>query len=280
MTPAPLYGLVLAGGQSTRMQRDKAGLRYHGRSQLEHAVELLQQVTDQVYVSVRADQAGDPLRSNHPQIVDRQSDIGPAAGILAAFDAQPAAAWLVLACDLPFLELDTLRHLVANRDPTSVATAYRSRHDQLPEPLCAIYEPAAAALLTRQVTDGKNCPRKFLLQHAVQLLALPTPTALDNINTGAEYSAAMSALSGGNAKTQRFKIEYFAILREQAGCREENVVSPAVTPRELYDELQARHGFSLDASLLRVAINDEFGDWTHPLAEGDRIVFIPPVAGG
>jgi molybdopterin converting factor small subunit len=45
-------------------------------------------------------------------------------------------------------------------------------------------------------------------------------------------------------------------------------------------ELRQRHGLALPQSLLRVAVNDEFCDWERPLVEGDRVVFIPPVAGG
>jgi molybdopterin converting factor subunit 1 len=73
---------------------------------------------------------------------------------------------------------------------------------------------------------------------------------------------------------------YFAVLREQAGCSEERLETGATTPAELYEQVRARHGFTLPASMLRVAVNDEFRDWSTPLGENDRVVFIPPVAGG
>jgi len=75
-------------------------------------------------------------------------------------------------------------------------------------------------------------------------------------------------------------VEYYALLREQAGRGEERLESAARTPRELYAELAQRYPFTLPAELLRVAVNAEFADWTHPLADGDAIVFLPPVAGG
>jgi molybdopterin synthase sulfur carrier subunit len=75
-------------------------------------------------------------------------------------------------------------------------------------------------------------------------------------------------------------VQYYAVLREQAGRSQESVATEARTPAELYDELRARHGLKLPQSLLRVAVNDEFCEWSQPLATGDRVVFIPPVAGG
>ena len=76
-----------------------------------------------------------------------------------------------------------------------------------------------------------------------------------------------------------FQIEYFAVLREHAGCAAEEYASRAATPAELYAELEER--FAIPAiGTVRVAINDEFSDWDAALADGDRVVFIPPVAGG
>jgi molybdenum cofactor guanylyltransferase len=76
------------------------------------------------------------------------------------------------------------------------------------------------------------------------------------------------------------KVQYYALLREQAGRREEALESTATTAAELYQELRQRHPFTLPPEMLRVAINSEFADWTSALREGDTVVFIPPVAGG
>ena len=79
---------------------------------------------------------------------------------------------------------------------------------------------------------------------------------------------------------KKITLQYFAVLREQAGCSEERLETAAATPAELYAEVQARHGFTLPLSMLRVAVNEEVRDWSSPLAANDRVVFIPPVAGG
>src|SRR6266702_1940764 len=110
---APIYALVLAGGRSTRMQRDKAVLTYHGRTQLEWAVSVLQPHAQRVFVSVRPDQTSDPVRARFDQIVDTHENLGPVAGIMAAQAKHHQVAWLVLACDLPFLDNATLTQLIA-----------------------------------------------------------------------------------------------------------------------------------------------------------------------
>ena len=210
----------------------------------------------------------------------------PARGLhtssIAALAGFPEAAWLVLACDLPYLDANTLHTLISARREGAVATAYRSSHDGLPEPLCAIYEPAARAPLEAHIAAGKNCPRKFLLNAAgVELLDQPNARALDNVNTVDEYGRAMSELNDREARdTRQIRVQYYALLREQAGRSNETLSTRARTARDLYVELAGRYPFTLPADMLRVAINAEFSDWSQPLSAGDAVVFIPPVAGG
>jgi molybdopterin-guanine dinucleotide biosynthesis protein A len=277
---ASIYGLVLAGGRSSRMHTDKAALSYHGRSQLAEAMRLVTPFVERAFVSVRADQIHDPVRAGFAQIVDREANVGPIAGIMAAQEEFPDVAWLVIACDLPFLNAGALEQLLAARAPACDATAYLSSHDGLPEPLCAIYEPASKKTLTDYLREGRQCPRKFLLKGNVHLIAAADAHALDNINTRDEYSAAVGTLARPAAAAKQIRVQYYALLREEAGKSEESVGTCAATPRELYEELQARYPFSLAVQMLKVAVNDEFGDWSQRLADGDRVVFIPPVAGG
>ena len=78
----------------------------------------------------------------------------------------------------------------------------------------------------------------------------------------------------------RVNLQYYAQLREQAGASAEQVSTTAATLRDLYDELRARHGFTLPVDALKVAVNTQFSDWNRALADGDTVVFVPPVAGG
>ena len=259
------------------MRLDKAALKYQGKTQLDRAFELASRHVMNVFVSVRADQTLDPTRAQRPMLVDSVAGEGPIAGIRSAFAAHPKAAWLVLACDLPYLSDAALDFLLRRRDAAALATAYTSAHDGLPEPLCAIWEPSAAEALADYQAGGGHCPRKFLIRHGARLLEPQDTRALDNVNTPEEYRQAVATL---DKAPMQLKIQYYALMREQAGRSEETLETSASTPAGLYEELVARYGFTLSRDQLKVAVNSEFSDWSRKLNVGDAVVFIPPVAGG
>lgn len=191
--PTPLYGLLLVGGESRRMGRDKALISYDQGAtiQLDRSSHLLQHVCEQVFISQRREQDF-PLPPSVRPIFDQVPDIyGPLCGILSAQQAHPNVDWLVLACDLPYITTETLEYLTtAYREQPGQLTAYQSSHDGLPEPLCAIY-PAGSyqTLQTLSVEIGKSCPRKLLMLQAARLIEQQDPRSLDNINTLAEFQA-------------------------------------------------------------------------------------------
>jgi len=189
-----IHGLVLVGGQSRRMGRDKALLRYDGtQTQLERTITTLQAVCPRVFVSQRKEQAYALPLAAEP-IYDSMDDVhGPLRGILSAMFAHPDADWLVLACDLPFLQTSTLTKLINHYRVGcgEAPLAYRSSSDGLPEPLCAIYPASLAPVLHRKATEkGKSCPRRLLIQLDAPLLDQDDPRSLDNINTPEAYHAA------------------------------------------------------------------------------------------
>ena len=194
---AALKGLVLAGGESRRMGRDKAALEVGGRSALVRAMELVDAVCEQSFVSVRRGD-DDALRARFARIEDRFGGRGPADGIASAQAHDPNAAWLVVACDLPRLDADTLAALVAGRAPACDATAFRSAYDPaLPEPLCAIYEPASRAPIRDWLHDDVLCPRKMLLNLDTRLLEPVSRDALDNMNTPDDWDRYRASREAG-----------------------------------------------------------------------------------
>lgn len=191
----PIYGLVLAGGKSSRMKTDKAAIQIGGVTQSERIFNLLKPLCEQVFLSTRDALADRPGHRDFPQIRDLSESVGPISGIVSAMDRFPGVAWLVAACDLPFLDDATLRQLLRGRNPDQIATAFRSAHDGLPEPLCAIYEPRSRADIRGFIERGIRCPRKMLIQSGIRLLELEHPRALDNMNTPEDYEQASAALN-------------------------------------------------------------------------------------
>jgi molybdopterin synthase sulfur carrier subunit len=78
----------------------------------------------------------------------------------------------------------------------------------------------------------------------------------------------------------QIQISYYAQLREQRGLAHENVQIESPNLRELYRGLARAHRFTLAEETVRPAVNDAFCPWERPLADGDHVVFIPPVSGG
>lgn len=183
MNDAPIAGLVLTGGKSRRMRRDKALFDYHGKPQARWLFDLLRLRVAPVYVSVRRDQSQEAVRSQLPTVVDEFDNAGPSAGILTAMKKRPDVAWLVVACDLPFVNDEVIARLLTARDQTRDATAFISTHDGLPEPLCAIWEPAIRSQLEDSILQKRYCPRKILLSANTHLVEQQDPHSLDNINT-------------------------------------------------------------------------------------------------
>lgn len=191
-----LYGLVLAGGHSTRMDVDKSMLDYHGKSQVEHCCDLLSNLCGSVFISNREDQSQLRGHKNFPQIHDIFHNIGPLGGILSAMSVHPDVAWLVLACDLPLVNKKTIELLIRQRDRSKIATAFKSIKDpKLPEPLCAIYETKSQSQLKKFLDRGIHCPRKILISSDVHLIVQDQKSALNNINNQQEYHAVVELIN-------------------------------------------------------------------------------------
>lgn len=191
----PLFGLVLAGGHSRRMGKDKSLIRYHRKTQAQHSYELLIHFCEKVFLSNRSSQKQLPGHKHLLQIHDlpKFRGIGPLAGILSAMTTYPNTAWLVLACDLPLLDKATIRTLIQKRNRYKVATAYLNPDNNLPEPLCAIYEPNFRRKILQFVKKDIYCPRKIMISSDIKRLRLMNKRALININSVVEYKAFKAA---------------------------------------------------------------------------------------
>ena len=196
VSSTPIFGLVLAGGKSTRMGQDKASLEYHGQPQVERVFQSLSKHCQQTFLSTRENQWQDGRFDKLPQITDRFLGFGPLGGILSAMETHPEAAWMVVGCDLPFVDENSVNSLVKGRQVFRLATAFTSPVDGWPEPVFALYEPRAKGRLMRFLSMGYTCPRKALINSDIGLIQAERPEWLRNVNHPHEFEQAKQELSG------------------------------------------------------------------------------------
>jgi molybdopterin-guanine dinucleotide biosynthesis protein MobB len=186
-----LYGLILTGGRSSRMNKEKCLLSYHGVTQIEYCHDLLSRLCDKVFISNRQEQDLNRQCRDIPQIHDRFLKMGPLGGIMTAMFEYPRAAWFVLGCDMPFVDLGVLARLFRERDPLKMATAYIHDKKNYPEPLCAIYEPKILPWFFRSLGAGHVWPIKDLSHAQAKTVFIEEGQKLRSVNTPEEYSKAL-----------------------------------------------------------------------------------------
>ncbi|MBT8318445.1 MAG: NTP transferase domain-containing protein [Lutibacter sp.] len=182
---APIQGLVLAGGKSTRMGTDKGTLNFYGKNQRDVAIELLEKNHLKTFLSVREDQE----IGIENKITDKFVGLGPFGAICSAFQENPDVAWLVIATDLPFVNDEIIQLLLKHRNPSKAATSIKGIDKQFPEPLVTIWEPKSYTLLLNYLAQGYSCPRKVLINSDVEIIEVDD-NFIRNINTPEEFKAA------------------------------------------------------------------------------------------
>lgn len=187
-----LKGLVLAGGESTRMGFDKGLMDYHGVPQREYLLRLLKGFTAEAYISCRPGQISDSIL---PVIEDEYEDLGPFGGILSAFNFDPHVAWLVVACDFPLLDQAAISQLVEERDMSSIATSFLDTHTLMPEPWITILEPRIYPILQEYYQRGRSSLRGVLVDYNSTLIRAQNPDVLLNANTPEEEAQIRKMIS-------------------------------------------------------------------------------------
>ena len=180
------------------MGSDKSALVFHGKPQAAFCFDLLSKFVDHVCVSVHDGQQVDPALEDLPRIVDAHGKIGPMSGVLSAMEHDPAVAWFVMACDLPFMNEQAVDELLRGRDPERMATAFMAS-DGFLEPLCAIYEPAFAPLLQERLGLRRYSMREALSDCDVCMVCAPDDRMLTNVNTPEDLAEARAHLADDKA---------------------------------------------------------------------------------
>ena len=183
-----IIGVVVCGGESMRMGKDKSMLVYHNKPQRYYVYDLLKKYCMDVFLSVNHSQV-QGIDSNYEYITDDASIAGhgPISGLLSCFASTRSAAILFVGCDYPFLEPSVIEKLIVNRSEGERAIYYGEKDGRHAEPLIAIYEHSSEILLIKQFQKANYSLRSFLRNHG-KMLPMPTdPKLLQSIDTFSDY---------------------------------------------------------------------------------------------
>jgi molybdopterin-guanine dinucleotide biosynthesis protein A len=179
-----INGLILAGGKSSRMGKDKSLLEFHGKPQIVYLQEILKPFCNQIFLSVQKDNS--PIQGKY--LIHDLFDIeSPLNGILSAFHYDTENAWLTVPVDMPNINTEALQYLLAHRDKSKSATCFYDSEGENPEPLLTLWEPRSRPQLFNFFNQGEISPRKFLQENDVCILNTPNSEWLLNVNTPEEF---------------------------------------------------------------------------------------------
>jgi molybdopterin-guanine dinucleotide biosynthesis protein A len=202
----PLHGLILAGGKSQRMKRNKSTLKYHqGLTQIDYIEQLIQPFVQTVFISTQKKEQKASHFKGHHLILDQFSISSPLNGILSAMAQYPRSSWLVVAVDMPFITPKAIELLLQHRDQHCIATAFISPIKGGADPLFSIWEGMMYSKIIQyletidsiqdEVPIKKACPRGIFNHfHGHLIKTEPPKNTLANINTPQEYQKAVKIL--------------------------------------------------------------------------------------
>ncbi len=196
-------GVILAGGLSRRLGRDKALVPIGDQPLIQRVIQRVEQLSQEIVVVVsdqnRAEEL--PLDQEHRVVLDRYPGTGSLGGIFSGLDAASNGWTLVVACDMPFLNLALLRRMMAL---TEDADAVVPIIDGRPEPTHALYSKACLPFIEPRLISGDLKISGFYDQVRVRYLPEEDVTALDpeflsffNVNTPEDLDRALSLAAQG-----------------------------------------------------------------------------------
>lgn len=180
-----LTGIVLAGGKSKRMQRDKSLLEWGGMRLIERAISIISPLCDTILISTN-----NPALAylGFPLVSDIHCGIGPIAGLHAAMRYSRTSRNLVIPCDTPLVTVDVFERLFAKASAAHPPAFVAGTEDGFIEPLIGCYHRSALPALEEQIQR-----HDFKLHNALTRMGADVEIFADrrlfwNINTKADIS--------------------------------------------------------------------------------------------
>lgn len=187
-----ITGIVVCGGKSSRMGKDKSMLAYHGRPQWQYMQALLSGFCSKVFLSVNEYQA-QVLPPHLPLLEDLPAyrEKGPMAALLTAFDILPGQDILLAGCDYPFLQQEELWHFLSFALEAPSAAAFYNEKENLYEPLLAFYPQETAAQARNLALTGNYALQSLLRQSEARKYDPLDAQSIKSADTPEQYRAAL-----------------------------------------------------------------------------------------
>lgn len=195
-----LYGLVVCGGQSSRMGTDKSLLVYYDKPQRYYVCEMLRLLCEEVILSCNREQVTD-LSTEYRIVTDLSEyrHIGPMAALLTAFSTFPGKDFLVIGCDYPLITMNVMRCFLENMKLENRAFAFYN-HDNKYEPLLAWYSRDCAPLLKAFFDRNEFSLQHFLRSVEAQKYYPEDHNVMTSVDTPEEYQNMKLVLNQQNIK--------------------------------------------------------------------------------
>lgn len=205
-----MTAIVLAGGRSSRMKADKAGLAVGTKTLLEHVLFQLEPIFDEVLVSVSPGQkvergivgrpragagkraAGDGQEPGLKVVEDQAPGLGPLGGILAGLRASKNNACAVIACDIPDIDIPLLRSLAGAAGDAEIAVPVDPAGRF--EPLFAVYKRSVIPAIEALLRSGERSVLPLYERCRTAIVRLEAGRRLMNLNTRADYGEYLKSL--------------------------------------------------------------------------------------
>ena len=178
-----ITAIILAGGQSRRMGRDKASLPLGEQTLLEQLIEQLAGRFQEIIISVSKGQPY-PL-NNVRQVEDRYENAGPLAGLLAGLQASSSDISLVVPCDQPEIDLGIVRDMLQVLDQHDLV--YPRLDGQIPHPLFALYRRSLWPVIEKLIIEGKLSVLHLLTEVKAVALDIPASRLPWHLNSLEDY---------------------------------------------------------------------------------------------
>jgi molybdopterin-guanine dinucleotide biosynthesis protein A len=176
-------GIILSGGKSTRMGLDKGLLELNGKPMIQHVIDHIDPICDQILISTNEKKYED---FGFPVYKDVITDIGPAGGIISCLVHSTNNKNIIISCDLPYASTNFIRKLIDLSGDFEITLPRTGPYFQ---PLCAVYSKDVYRTFRDCIKQGMYSLKSIIMEFQIQVIEQDDISEFDlakelkNINT-------------------------------------------------------------------------------------------------